>query len=109
MLSRENFIESVFVYRRWRDTVSKFTADHLVNFHTKHKLLLRTHSENHYRELGRIVAQAGNLSTEDLLTSYQGNLVATMKLRLTVKKHVNVLMHRMGYFKRYFPAMRRKN
>ncbi len=100
MVLRENFIESVFVYRRWRDTVSKFSADNLVNFHTTHKLLLRTHSEKIYRELGRIVAQAGKLDPQDLLSSYQENLVAAMKLQPTVKKHVNVLMHMMGYFKK---------
>ncbi len=100
MALRENFIESVFVYRRWRDIVSTFTADSLVTFHTEHKLLLRTHSEKFYRELGRIAAQAGKLSAEDLLTSYQENLVAAMKLLPTVKKHVNVLMHMMGYFKK---------
>lgn len=55
IILRENFIESVFVYRRWRNTVSEPTAEKLVNFHTAHKLLLRAHSEKHYRELGRIV------------------------------------------------------
>jgi uncharacterized protein YbgA (DUF1722 family)/uncharacterized protein YbbK (DUF523 family) len=100
MTLRENFIESIFVYRRWRDTADPFTVEKLVNFHTRHKLLLRAHSEKHYRELGRIVAQAGKLSFENLLTSYQDNLVAAMKLPPTVKKHVNVLMHMMGYFKK---------
>lgn len=100
MTLRENFIESVFVYRRWRDTVGIFTVDNLVIFHTRHKLLLRAHSEKHYRELGRIVAQAGTMDPENLLTSYQENLVAAMKLPPTVKKHVNVLMHMMGYFKK---------
>ena len=99
MALRENFIESVFVYRRWLDTVNKFTADNLVIFHTEHKLLLRAHSEKHYRDLGRIVAQAGKLGTENLLTSYEENMVAAMKLQPTVKKHVNVLMHIVGYLK----------
>ncbi len=97
---RENFIESVFVYRRWRDTVKASTVHSLVVFHTEHKLLLRSHSEKHYRELGRIVARAVKLATEELFNSYQENLMAAMKLKPTVKKHVNVLMHMMGYFKR---------
>lgn len=100
MALRENFIESVFVFRRWRDTVSPFTADKLVIFHTEHKLLIRAHSEKHYRDLGRIVAAAGKMDAENLLTSYQENLAAAMKLLPTVKKHVNVLMHMMGYFKK---------
>lgn len=97
---RENFIESVFVYRRWRSVVLNFSLEKLVSFHTEHKMLLRAHSEKHYRELGRIVAKAGTLDGEELLHSYQENLMAAMRLKTTVKKHVNVLMHMMGYFKK---------
>lgn len=59
MVLRENFIEAVFVYRRWRNVLENFSADALVKFHTEHKLLLRAHSEKHYRELGQIVAKVG--------------------------------------------------
>ncbi|WP_163340499.1 DUF523 and DUF1722 domain-containing protein [Desulfopila sp. IMCC35008] len=100
MVLRENFIESVFVYRRWREIVRGFTPDKLVHFHTEHKMLLRSHSEKHYRELGRIVAKAGVMEGEALLAVYQENLMAAMRLKPTVKKHVNVLMHMMGYFKK---------
>jgi uncharacterized protein YbgA (DUF1722 family)/uncharacterized protein YbbK (DUF523 family) len=100
MVLRENFIESVFVYRRWRTVVENFSLDDLVTFHTEHKMLLRAHSEKHYRELGRIVAKAGLLDLEELLTSYQANLMEAMRLKTTVKKHVNVLTHMMGHFKK---------
>lgn len=100
MALRENFIESVFVYRRWRSVASDFTLDKLVHFHTDHKMLLRSHSEKHYRELGRIVAKAGNLNPDELLTVYQETLMAAMRLKPTIKKHVNVLQHMMGYFKK---------
>lgn len=100
MILRENFIESVFVYRRWRTLAQNFTPESLVHFHTDHKMLLRSHGEKHYRELGRIVAQAGTLEPEQLLIAYQENLMAAMRLKPTVNKHVNVLMHMMGYFKK---------
>ncbi len=100
MVLRENFIESVFVYRRWRSVVSDFTLDKLVHFHTEHKMLLRSHSEKHYRALGRIVAKSGNLNSDELLTTYQENLMGAMRLKPTIKKHVNVLQHMMGYFKK---------
>ncbi len=100
MVLRENFIESVFVYRKWRILANDFTLDKLVHFHTDHKMLLRSHSEKHYRELGRIVAKAGSIDSDKLLTLYQENLMAAMALKPTIKKHVNVLMHMMGYFKK---------
>lgn len=104
MVLRENFIESVFVYRRWREIIRDFSLDRLVHFHTEHKMLLRSHSEKHYRELGRIVAKAGVLESEELRSVYQENLMAAMRLKPTVKKHVNVLMHMMGYFKKHLSS-----
>ncbi len=104
MALRENFIESVFVYQRWRKVQAGGTAHALVDFHTDHKMLLRAHSEKHYRELGRIVAEAGNLPAEDLFPRYQDGLMAAMKLQPTVKKHANVLTHLMGHFKKVLSA-----
>ena len=100
MLLRENFIESVFVYKRWRTTRASKTPGSLISFHTDHKMLLRAHSETHYRELGRIVARLGKDDPARIFFEYQEQLMAAMKLKPTVKKHVNVLMHMMGYFKK---------
>ena len=100
MKLRENFIESIFVYRRWRQMTGSPDPGSLVEFHTRHKLLLMAHSEKHYREMGRLVARAGTGGFADLLTEYQHMLLSAMQLKPTLKKHVNVLMHMMGYFKK---------
>ena len=100
MKLRENFIESIFVYRRWRQMMQAPSPGSLVDFHTRHKLLLMAHSEKHYREMGRLVAGAGAGEFVQLLTEYQHMLLTAMRLKPTVKKHVNVLMHMMGYFKK---------
>lgn len=104
LILRENFIESVFVYQRWRAVVDGFTPQKLVEFHTAHKLLLRAHSEKHYRVLGRITAEAGSMEPGLFLDSYQENLMACMRLKPTVKKHINVLLHIMGHFKKHLSA-----
>lgn len=104
ILLRENFIEAVFVYRRWREVVAAQTAQKVVDFHTTHKLLLRSHSEKHYRQLGRIVAKAGVIDPDELLSSYQEGLMAAMRLKPTIKKHYNVLLHMMGHFKKSLSA-----
>lgn len=97
---RENFIEAVFVYRHWRTMLAAPTVAGLVDFHTTHKLLLRAHSEKYYRELGQIVAGAGEVPLEELVVNYQQGLMAAMRLKPTVKKHANVLLRMMGYFKK---------
>ncbi|MFC1539062.1 YbgA family protein [Candidatus Latescibacterota bacterium] len=100
---REKFIERVFIYRRWRDTVDReFSQRALVDFHTRHKLLIMSHSPKHYRELGRMVGNAAKSgrSPETLKAHYIETLTEALSLNATVKKHTNVLQHIMGYFKR---------
>jgi uncharacterized protein YbgA (DUF1722 family)/uncharacterized protein YbbK (DUF523 family) len=97
---RENFIERIFVMQRWRDMLSQgFNRGALVGFHTRHKLLLLAHSTQRYRELGRITAH-GPQDLDALRMAYFTKLSETLKLLPTVKKHVNTLMHMMGYFKK---------
>jgi len=98
---RENFIERIFVYRRWRETLAaERTTGAVVDFHTRHKLLILSHSTTHYREMGRLVSQGKALKKAEALGRYQTLLMEALALRATVKKHVNVLQHMMGYFKK---------
>ena len=102
---RENFIERVFVYKRWKDMEKRrFTAAGLVEFHTDHKLLIMAHHPRNLRELGRIVAKARDSNLQTAARRYSEILMATMKYSATVKRNVNVLLHAMGYFKKALTA-----
>jgi uncharacterized protein YbgA (DUF1722 family)/uncharacterized protein YbbK (DUF523 family) len=97
---RENFIQRIFVHRRWRTLASSnMTRGGLVDFHTTHKLLLLSHSEKEYREMGRLVAHAKEMSLEQLFSRYEEMLMTALKKRSTINKHVNVLTHILGHFK----------
>jgi len=98
---RENFIESVFTLHRWREAIKEGTTRRaLVDFHTRHKLLLMSHSPKHLRELGNLVADPGSRPPEDLSDRYQATLLAALRLKTTTAKNINVLEHVMGYFKK---------
>ncbi len=98
---RENFITRIFVYGRWLEMMERgLTTARLVDFHTRHKLLLMAHNVNAYRELGRLVARAKELPPDELAAQYISKLMTALKLSSTIKKNVNVLQHVMGYFKR---------
>lgn len=102
---RENFIERVFVMHRWRQLVAKGPSlGALVDFHTRHKLLVMSHSVVHYRSLGRLVAQGAGAPLPALLEQYLAGLMEALRLPATVKKQHNVLSHVMGYFKRQLSA-----
>ncbi len=98
---RENFIERIFTLMRWREAVSqKMNRGTLVSFHTRHKLLLLSHSHNHYRTAGKLVARAKEVPLSELYARYQELLMDAMKLMTTNRKNANVLQHIMGYFKK---------
>ncbi|UCE82314.1 MAG: DUF523 and DUF1722 domain-containing protein [Deltaproteobacteria bacterium] len=102
---RENFIERIFALKRWRELLgSKRSRGRLVSFHTEHKLLILSHSPKHSRILGKLVAEAKNISQDQLYSQYQTLFMEALKLKSTIKKNINVLQHMMGYFKRDLSA-----
>ncbi len=98
---RENFIERVFVFQRWRDLLAAGrSASGLVDFHTRHKLLIMAHSVEAYRELGRLVADLRRSSPAETVDRYLAGLSGALRLIATPRKNANVLHHVMGYFKK---------
>ncbi|MBP1713150.1 MAG: hypothetical protein H6Q43_1263 [Deltaproteobacteria bacterium] len=97
---RENFIERIFALKRWRDGLKeKPSLKALVAFHTRNKLLLLAHSPQHHRQMGRLVAGGRELPLKELYARYQEIFLEALQLKTTNKKHTNVLMHMLGYFK----------
>lgn len=98
---RENFIERVFSYRRWKGFLAAApTLGKLVEFHTAHKLLMMAHSPEHYRQLGALVAHGKELPAAELYRQYEELLMKGLALHATTAKNTNVLQHIMGYFKK---------
>lgn len=102
---RENFIEAIFTLKRWRDMLGMQSGrGTLVDFHTRHKLLLRAHSPEHLRRLGKLVAEAASLGVSELYARYQNLLLEALGRKTTPKKNTDVLYHLMGHFKKDLSA-----
>jgi len=106
---RENFIERIFSLKRWREALAKKESRGVVmDFHTKHKLLILSHSPRHYQAMGKLVARTKNLPLKELYSQYQTLLVEALKLKTTSKKNTNVLLHIVGYFKELLSSDEKK-
>lgn len=102
---RENFIERVFAYHRLQDLfASRCRLGDLVGFHTAHKLQLMAHSPRGYRSLGRLVAEARSLPRRELRARYEADFMGAMRKTATPGRHVNVMYHILGYFKKQLDA-----
>ncbi len=104
-LLRENFIERIFVLKRWRD----FLRDGgrrggLVEFHADHKMLIMSHNEVAMRQLGKLVAGAKAGKPGEVLAQYESTMLKALKRLATPRQHANVLEHLMGFLKKHLSA-----
>ncbi len=98
---RENFVERIFALQRWRAAIAKSKKmGRLVDFHSREKLLLMSHSPKHYRAMGKLVAEGKQMAPDALFEAYEKLFMEALALHATPAKHTNVLQHIMGYFKK---------
>jgi len=102
---RDNFIERIFTLKRWRQVLErKASRGNIVDFHTRHKLLILSHSPKFYQMMGKLVAKAKDLPLKELYQKYQTILIESLYGKTSAKKNANVLQHTMGYFKERLPS-----
>lgn len=100
-LLRENFIERIFAFHRWKTFRNgDGSLKGLIRFHTEHKLLVMAHSPKHYQLLGKLVADTKSLPKNALLDEYSWLFFEGLAMLATNRKHTNVLQHMMGYFRK---------
>jgi len=80
----------------------------MIEFHTRHKFFLLAHSEQHYRQLGRIVAKANKISLALAYDDYGRLFMEGLAHQATARTHTNVLDHMMGYFSKQLSAPERQ-
>jgi len=97
---RETFIEQIFTLKRWRETLALGqNMKNLVDFHTRHKLLMLSHSPANARLMGKLVADGRKTPIQTVYAQYENLLIETLRMKSTIKKNLNVLEHILGYFK----------
>ncbi|MFB6285148.1 MAG: YbgA family protein [Candidatus Bipolaricaulia bacterium] len=98
---RENFVTRVFAYDRWvRLRNAGAGARDLVDFHTRHKTLVLAHQPAALKQLGRLVAHAGQGELASTLDEYESAFMQALANVATRKRHVNALQHLAGFLKR---------
>ncbi len=95
---RENFVERVFVYDDWRNTVeANLTRKALVDFHTRHKFQLLAHCQKTYRELGPLLSDLKSAPLEEIAGEYIQHFMAAMCKKINRGDHANAMQHLMGF------------
>jgi uncharacterized protein YbgA (DUF1722 family)/uncharacterized protein YbbK (DUF523 family) len=107
---RENFIVRVFAYDRLLRLFSgRWRIADLVAFQAREKMLLMAHDVEAQRALGRIVAGAKSEVRDNVRRRYEEAFMRGLSRPATVRRHVNVLQHMLGYLRdRLGPDVRRQ-
>lgn len=90
-----------YVLERFSDLKQSPSMEDLVNFHSNNKYLIMAHSQTYLKELGNIVGNHQKIPLKKVLYNYEKILVNTLKIKPTVKTHINTLMHIFGFFGKY--------
>jgi uncharacterized protein YbgA (DUF1722 family) len=97
---RENFINRVYVYSRWKNLIDNgISKSGLLDFHTRHKYLLLAHNQQAYRELGRMLSSLNKANLAELAQQYIEHVMTVLKQRASRKTHVNVMQHLLGFLR----------
>jgi uncharacterized protein YbgA (DUF1722 family)/uncharacterized protein YbbK (DUF523 family) len=98
---RESFVSRVLVFARWQSLRRHgLTRAGLLDFHTRHKLLVMAHCPTTYKETGRMLARLDAPGLEELADRYIGRLMQALKIQASRRRHTNVLQHLLGYLRR---------
>ncbi len=102
---RENFIQRVYIYSRWRKLVAQpLSIKSLTEFHARHKYIYMSHDQSLARQLGSWLADNNKADPDQLGREYLSKMMALLKHRATRKNHVNTLQHIQGYLKNHLDA-----
>jgi uncharacterized protein YbgA (DUF1722 family)/uncharacterized protein YbbK (DUF523 family) len=97
---RENFLERVFAHYRWRQIdESDNSVKAFRDFHTRYKLILMAKDNVASRQLGRMVATVNKDNFTDIKEQYISLFMQAMTKIPSHGRHVNVMMHILGYLK----------
>jgi uncharacterized protein YbgA (DUF1722 family)/uncharacterized protein YbbK (DUF523 family) len=98
---REAFLERVFAHARLRDLLDDGTwrRRDVVEFHSREKLLLLSHSPQGTRELGRLVSGLGAMDRDAFADAYREGFLRAMAEPATPGRQVNALHHAAGFVK----------
>ncbi|MFA1549290.1 YbgA family protein [Actinomadura chokoriensis] len=107
---REHFVERVFAHARVREFFAgDWRPRDLIAFHSRHKLQVLAHEPSAYRELGRIVAQAGARDPEELEADYRRTFGRALATRPKRGRDTNALLHVLGPLSEHLNPARRRD
>lgn len=106
---RDSFVTRASVYHHWKLLCREGLSAHtLIQFYSRHKYLVMAHHVPSYKQLGKLLANAGAENIEALAQTFISELMSALTRPATRRSHSNVLFHIAGYLKRSIATEQRQ-
>ncbi|WP_353684876.1 DUF1722 domain-containing protein [Thermodesulfovibrio sp. 3907-1M] len=105
---RTHFLTRIFSFSEVRNLSINPEPKKLVEFHSQYKYLLMTYSQQSLKQLSQLVADA-SITFEEKLNRYRIKFYEAFSKKPSKKRHVNTLMHLMGYVSRKITSRERNH
>jgi uncharacterized protein YbgA (DUF1722 family)/uncharacterized protein YbbK (DUF523 family) len=105
---RESFLTKIFLFAQFRMVKKENSIEHLLDFHTKNKMLINSFNAKETKEMGRILANHEHRTTETLCKEYTIHLKAALQKNPRYTSNINILQHCLGYFTKYISSVERQ-
>jgi uncharacterized protein YbgA (DUF1722 family) len=94
---REHFLIKLYTFTRFRLIRSSYKMKDIVDFHSRHKLLLLAYNQSHFRKCGRTVANLNKQNPEQLFEQYVQGLAHIFNKMPRYTSIINTLQHAFGW------------
>ncbi|MFC6634696.1 DUF523 and DUF1722 domain-containing protein [Microbulbifer taiwanensis] len=99
---RENFLTRVFAYDAWYRYVDPDPRPaRVIEFYTAYKYLLLAHSQPLTRDLGRLLADAGQCEPQQFACEVRGRIMEILAHTASREDRTNALMHSQGHLNEF--------
>ncbi|MGM0443642.1 MAG: YbgA family protein [Fibrobacterota bacterium] len=95
---REHYLTQIFTLARFREVARRESMKDLVAFHSKNKYLLMALDQKRMRTLGKITANHEDHPLQEVLSSYEKELLKALRNTPTPNQWINVIEHALGGF-----------
>lgn len=95
---REHYLTRLFAMSRFRTMAAEPCMHRLVDFHSRHEMLLMSYSWKGLQELNRLVADCDKRPLRELLPAYGSRFALALARPPRHASNLNVLMQAMDYF-----------
>ena len=106
----ENFILRVYAWHEWHtQLLPDLSAKNLLAFWARYKYLAMAHNQPLYRQIGPLLANAGNSDLPTLAATFFDLLMQALETPSTRGSNTNALQHLQGYLKKQLDAVEKKS